>query len=264
MQTGDVEPDMKLVKPTDFNILEETSDGERHVAPNLAEVLDRDRQYINNRLAELAGKGVLEKVGPSKRSNQYTISDKGLITLQLRSEYDHMTASEFGERVMERLLEARQKKGEDHSPVSLDDLYVLQTLAQHDGEADSSLIIDELDLREPYVLQRLHILADLDLVVSIPSERGGGWRLNFKSLDLLSGEMAIDDLRLAQLDGDVLEPEELPDEPLTSERLLNMLLESEELLEELVESEQFREALLRSEQFRTALQERTSEETWIQ
>ena len=255
---------MKLIKPTDFDILQEMSDGERHIAPNLAEVLDRDRQYINNRLAELAGKGVLEKVGPSKRSNQYTITDKGLITLQVRSEYEHMTASEFGERVMERLLEAQQTKGEDHNPISLDDLHVLQVLAQHNGEVDSSTITDELELREPHVLQRLHILADLDLIVSVPSERGGGWRLNFKSLDLLSGEMAIDDLRLARLDGDVLDSEKLSDEPVTTDRLLKVLLGSEGILEELIESKQFREALLSSDRFRTALQEQTNEETWIQ
>jgi predicted transcriptional regulator len=255
---------VKLIKPTDFDILQEMSDGERHIAPNLAEVLDRDRQYINNRLAELAGKGVLEKVGPSKRSNQYTITDKGLITLQVRSEYEHMTASEFGERVMERLLEAQQTKGEDHNPISLDDLHVLQVLAQHNGEVDSSTITDELELREPHVLQRLHILADLDLIVSVPSERGGGWRLNFKSLDLLSGEMAIDDLRLARLDGDVLDSEKLSDEPVTTDRLLKVLLGSEGILEELIESKQFREALLSSDRFRTALQEQTNEETWIQ
>jgi predicted transcriptional regulator len=255
---------VKLIKPTDFDILQEMSDGERHIAPNLAEVLDRDRQYINNRLAELAGKGVLEKVGPSKRSNQYTITDKGLITLQVRSEYEHMTASEFGERVMERLLEAQQTKGEDHNPISLDDLHILQVLAQHNGEVDSSTITDELELREPHVLQRLHILADLDLIVSVPSERGGGWRLNFKSLDLLSGEMAIDDLRLARLDGDVLDSEKLSDEPVTTDRLLKVLLGSEGILEELIESEQFREALLSSDRFRTALQEQTNEETWIQ
>ena len=255
---------MKLIKPTDFDILQEMSDGERHIAPNLAEVLDRDRQYINNRLAELAGKGVLEKVGPSKRSNQYTITDKGLITLQVRSEYEHMTASEFGERVMERLLEAQQTKGEDHNPISLDDLHILQVLAQHNGEVDSSTITDELELREPHVLQRLHILADLDLIVSVPSERGGGWRLNFKSLDLLSGEMAIDDLRLARLDGDVLDSEKLSDEPVTTDRLLKVLLGSEGILEELIESKQFREALLSSDRFRTALQEQTNEETWIQ
>jgi len=255
---------VKLIKPTDFDILQEMSDGERHIAPNLAEVLDRDRQYINNRLAELAGKGVLEKVGPSKRSNQYTITDKGLITLQVRSEYEHMTASEFGERVMERLLEAQQTKGEDHNPISLDDLHILQVLAQHNGEVDSSTITDELDLREPHVLQRLHILADLDLIVSVPSERGGGWRLNFKSLDLLSGEMAIDDLRLARLDGDVLDSEKLSDEPVTTDRLLKVLLGSEGILEELIESKQFREALLSSDRFRTALQEQTNEETWIQ
>jgi predicted transcriptional regulator len=255
---------VKLIKPTDFDILQEMSDGERHIAPNLAEVLDRDRQYINNRLAELAGKGVLEKVGPSKRSNQYTITDKGLITLQVRSEYEHMTASEFGERVMERLLEAQQTKGEDHNPISLDDLHILQVLAQHNGEVDSSTITDELELREPHVLQRLHILADLDLIVSVPSERGGGWRLNFKSLDLLSGEMAIDDLRLARLDGDVLDSEKLSDEPVTTDRLLKVLLGSEGILEELIESKQFREALLSSDRFRTALQEQTNEETWIQ
>ena len=264
MESGDEGLYMKLIKPTDFDILQEVSDGERHIAPNLAELLDRDRQYINNRLAELTGKGLLEKVGPSERSNQYTITDKGLITFQLRSEYDHVTASEFGERVMERLLEARQTEGEDHSPITLDDLYILQVLAKHNGEADSSTITDELDLREPYVLQRLHILADLDLLVTIPAERGGGWRLNFKSLDLLSGEIAIDDLRSAQLDGDLLDVEELPDEPLTSERLVDVLLDSEELLEELVESEQFRAALLQSERFRTALQEQTSKETWVQ
>lgn len=264
MEMDSIILDMKLIKPTDFDILRAMSDGERHIAPNLAKVLDRDRQYINNRLAELTGKGLLEKVGPSERSNMYTITDKGLITFQLRSEYDHMTANEFGEQVMERVLQARQKKKGKHSPITLDDLYILQILAQNNGEADSSILAEELNLREPHILQRAHILSDLDLLVPISTERGGGWRLNFKSLDLLSGEMAISDLRLGELDDEIFSADNGDGKLVTSEQLLDILLDSEDLLKELVESEQFRNALLSSERFRTALQERTSEEMGVQ
>ena len=92
---------VKLVVPTDFEILEVLSDERRQTAPNLAEILDRDSRYMNNRLAALAGSGFVQKVGPSDRSGMYTITPKGVAALEHRDDYSHDTADEF-----ENLLES--------------------------------------------------------------------------------------------------------------------------------------------------------------
>lgn len=98
---------VKLVVPTDFEILEAMSDGKRQTAPNLAELLDKDSKYMNNRLAELAGKGLVEKVGPSNRSGMYVITERGKIAYEHRDEYSHDSAREFGALV---------EKGLEHEP----------------------------------------------------------------------------------------------------------------------------------------------------
>lgn len=96
---------LKLVCPTDFDILEAMSDGKRQTATNLAAIIDRDSRYMNNRLADLAAIGLVEKVGPSPRSSMYTITDRGRITLAHRDEYDHDTALEFARTVDAELQE---------------------------------------------------------------------------------------------------------------------------------------------------------------
>lgn len=90
---------VKLVVPTDFEILEAMSDGKRQTAPNLAAILERESTYMNNRLAELAGHGLVEKVGPSERSGMYVITERGRVALEHRDEYSHDSAREFGELV---------------------------------------------------------------------------------------------------------------------------------------------------------------------
>lgn len=90
---------MKLVIPTDFQILEVMADGKRQTATNLGELLDKDSRYMNNRLAELAGHGLVEKVGPSERSGMYVITERGQVALEHRDEYSHDSAPEFGELV---------------------------------------------------------------------------------------------------------------------------------------------------------------------
>lgn len=86
---------MKLVDPTDFDILEVMSDGKRQTAPNLAEILGKQRQYMNDRLADLAGKQLVEKVGPSPRSGMYEITERGRIALKHRELYSHQKTDEF-------------------------------------------------------------------------------------------------------------------------------------------------------------------------
>lgn len=98
---------MKLVVPTDFEILEAMSDSKRQTAPNLAEILDRERQYMNDRLADLAGKGLIKKVGPSERSGMYEITTRGRIALEHKGEYSHDSAHAFRE-----LVESELKKRE--------------------------------------------------------------------------------------------------------------------------------------------------------
>ena len=94
---------MKLVDPTDFDILEVMEPGQRETAPNIAEILDKDRQYISNQLSDLAGKGLVKKVGPSVRSGMYVITEKGQVAVRFRESYSHEAHVEF-ENLIEQEL----------------------------------------------------------------------------------------------------------------------------------------------------------------
>ena len=82
---------MRLVQPTDFDILAQLSDGERNNASNLAIQLDRDRGYINTRLPTLADYDLVERVGPAPKSGLYVITQKGKAAVACREQYDRHT-----------------------------------------------------------------------------------------------------------------------------------------------------------------------------
>jgi hypothetical protein len=78
---------MKLVTPTDFDILDCLSDGERNNATNIACQLDKNRPYINTRLPTLADYELVESIGPSENSGLYAITDRGLRVLEHQDAY---------------------------------------------------------------------------------------------------------------------------------------------------------------------------------
>lgn len=83
---------MKLVQPTDFEILDVLSDGRRNNAVNIAEMLNQERGYMNTRLPQLAEYGLIKTVGPAENSGLYVITKKGEQALQHREEYEHNSA----------------------------------------------------------------------------------------------------------------------------------------------------------------------------
>jgi len=84
---------MKLVRPTDFEILEALSDGKRNTAANIAYHLDKKRGYVNTRLPVLADYDLIDRIGPAPNSGLYEITDRGLAALSHREQYD--TADNF-------------------------------------------------------------------------------------------------------------------------------------------------------------------------
>lgn len=78
---------MRLVQPTDFDILDALSDGRRNTAANIAHLIDRNRSYINTRLPILADYGLIERVGPAPNSGLYVICSRGRAALQHRDQY---------------------------------------------------------------------------------------------------------------------------------------------------------------------------------
>ncbi len=84
---------MKLVQPTDFEILEVLSDGNRNTAANIAHHLDKKRGYVNTRLPVLADYGLIDRIGPAENSGLYEITDRGSAAVAHREQYD--TADDF-------------------------------------------------------------------------------------------------------------------------------------------------------------------------
>ena len=91
---------MKLVVPTDFDILAAFDAHGRNVAANLALHLDRDRAYVNTRLPELEDRGLLEKIGPAPNAGLYELTDRGAAVLEHREQY-----GEIGHEQFEALIE---------------------------------------------------------------------------------------------------------------------------------------------------------------
>ncbi len=86
---------VRLVQPTDFLILEALDEHGRNVAPNLEHHTEKSRKNINNRLPVLEDYGLVEKVGPAENSGLYEITERGLLALEHRDEYDEV--DDFGE-----------------------------------------------------------------------------------------------------------------------------------------------------------------------
>jgi len=79
---------MKLVTPTDFDILAVLSNGKRNNAVNIAHQLERDRAYINTRMPVLKDYGLVESTGPAPTSGLYEITAKGRLAVEHRSVYE--------------------------------------------------------------------------------------------------------------------------------------------------------------------------------
>jgi len=79
---------MRLVQPTDFEILHALSDGYRNTAANIAHIIDKNRAYINTRLPVLADYGLVSRVGPAPNSGLYVITEKGKVALSNRELYN--------------------------------------------------------------------------------------------------------------------------------------------------------------------------------
>jgi len=85
---------MKLVDPTDFDVLEVFQEG-RNVAPNVAAELDQDRAYINTRLPQLDDQGLVDKIGPVDNSGLYALTERGRAVIAHRPQYADLDPQAF-------------------------------------------------------------------------------------------------------------------------------------------------------------------------
>lgn len=86
---------MRLVQPTDFEILETLDTHGRNVASNIAIHLDRDRAYLNTRMPHLLDYGLVTKIGPADNSGLYELTDRGEAVLSHQEAYDEVNQNEF-------------------------------------------------------------------------------------------------------------------------------------------------------------------------
>ena len=100
---------MRLVTPTDFDILAALVDGRRNNAVNLAAILDRNRSYINTRLPILLDYDLVTRVGPAPNSGLYVITPKGRAVVKHRDAY--ASDDDFDALVAESAAEFRDRDG---------------------------------------------------------------------------------------------------------------------------------------------------------
>lgn len=102
-------PPVKLRQPTDFLILESLLSFGRNVAPNVAEITEKSRKNVNNRLPVLADYGLVRRVGPAERSGLYEITERGRVAVRLEDQYDDV--DEF-EALIERQVQTDDNAGQ--------------------------------------------------------------------------------------------------------------------------------------------------------
>ncbi|GGL47658.1 winged helix-turn-helix domain-containing protein [Halocalculus aciditolerans] len=78
---------LRLVEPTDFEILAFLDEHGRNNAVNVAAAIDRDRSYINTRLSELKRQDLLDHVGPAPNSGLYELNDRGEAAVEHRDRH---------------------------------------------------------------------------------------------------------------------------------------------------------------------------------
>ena len=93
---------MRLRQPTDFLILEALLAHGRNVATNLAEITEKSRKNINNRLPVLVDYGLVRKIGPAEHSGLYEITERGTLAIENRDRYG--SVDDF-DRLLERKLD---------------------------------------------------------------------------------------------------------------------------------------------------------------
>lgn len=81
-------PPLKLVRPTDFDILHALQKTGRNVAANIAIHTGKDRSYLNTRFPHLEDYGLIRKIGPAENTGLYEITERGEAALALRNQYD--------------------------------------------------------------------------------------------------------------------------------------------------------------------------------
>lgn len=79
---------IRLVQPTDFQLLAALADGHRDTAANLAVRVEKDRNYVNTRLPALVDADLLQRIGPSKHSGLYQITPRGVVAVRHQSVYE--------------------------------------------------------------------------------------------------------------------------------------------------------------------------------
>jgi hypothetical protein len=89
---------LKLVRPTDFEILYVLRDGERYTASIVAKLLEKGSDYISSQMSNLAKQHLLNRIGPDvDRCVLYRINQSGAVGLAKADRYEKHRADEFGE-----------------------------------------------------------------------------------------------------------------------------------------------------------------------
>lgn len=102
---------VRLVQPTDFDILEEMADRKRYTGSALAQLLDHKPRYMSNRLAHLEDHRLVDRF---MDTTMFEITEMGLVALQLRDEYSHDTSREF-EELIDETLERQSRQNCNHA-----------------------------------------------------------------------------------------------------------------------------------------------------
>lgn len=96
---GTTSDPMRLSLPTDRLILGELVSG-RNLAANIAKNIDRNRNYINERMSYLRDYRLVDRVGPVETTGLYELTARGAAVVDLADDYE--AGPEFEALVDER------------------------------------------------------------------------------------------------------------------------------------------------------------------
>lgn len=101
---------MKLVRPTDFEILDVFRDGRHYTTSVVAHYLDKEPTYVSTRIGKLKSYGLITVLGAVKQCKLYRITVTGLTALAHHHVYTTMYPDEFG-RLTRRIASFRNSSG---------------------------------------------------------------------------------------------------------------------------------------------------------
>lgn len=108
-------PGEQLTVPTDLDVLRIFADGKRQTPANVSAILDRNQQYMAERLRYLTAQGYLRDAPPAEKSGMYEPTSVGRVAIHRIDKYRRQYHDEF-DALVHRVANEQSESDDDFNP----------------------------------------------------------------------------------------------------------------------------------------------------